>query len=524
MKAAIYCRLSKEDREKNLESESIQNQKALLLQYAQAQDWQVYDIYCDEDYSGADRDRPAFKRLLRDGESRRYQVLLVKTQSRFTRDMELVEKYIHNEFLLWGIRFIAVLDHTDTGIGGGKKARQINGLVNEWYLEDLSDNIRAVLDMKRKAGKYIGSFPVYGYRKDPGDHNHLVADEEAAGIVREIFRLCLSGCGKQRIAALLNRQGVPNPTRYKQEHGLGYVNGSQQNELGLWSRTTVGRILKNRMYVGDMVQGTRRKVSYKNARLEALPPEDWIVVPQTHEALIAPSVFEAVEAMLRGRTRSGGSGEVHSLGGLARCAGCGSTLCKVSSGSGSIRRSYLRCKLHAVEKSLCTSHAVRLDTLENAVAQLLRECLDRYFSPAAALRTIGAGLERTKRNSRRQETAHGGREALAAALEQRKAAVRSLYLDKTSGLLSPEQFRELNEAFLLEIASLETRLAQTGDSAGEPAVPTPEPAQNPAFQINELLHFSTPPRELAVLLIGCLEVGERDPETGVQPLTVRWRF
>lgn len=145
----------------------------------------------------------------------KFEVILAKTQSRFTRDMELVEKYLHGLFPEWGVRFIAVLDHVDTCDPAGKKARQINGLINEWYLEDLSGNVRAVLDHKRRSGSYIASFALYGYRKDPQDHSRLLPDEPAAQVVRQIFALYLQGNGAGRIAQTLNAQGVPPPSAYR---------------------------------------------------------------------------------------------------------------------------------------------------------------------------------------------------------------------------------------------------------------------------------------------------------------------
>ncbi|MEG1850355.1 MAG: recombinase family protein, partial [Oscillospiraceae bacterium] len=201
-------------------SESIQNQKSLLIKYAVEKGWDIYKIYCDEDFSGADSQRPDFNLMLTAAEGRKFNVVLCKTQSRFTRDMELVEKYIHGKFPLWGIRFVAIADNVDTDVKGNKKARQINGLINEWYLEDLSENIRMVLDSKRRDGQYIGGFPLYGYRADPADKHHLVIDQEAATVVRQIFQWSLEGEGKQRIAARLNAQGVPSPTKYKLDHGL----------------------------------------------------------------------------------------------------------------------------------------------------------------------------------------------------------------------------------------------------------------------------------------------------------------
>lgn len=191
----------------------------MLLRYAAEHGYTVQEVYIDEDYSGADRRRPAFNQMLAAAEQREFDVILAKTQSRFTRDMELVEKYLHGKFAEWGIRFIAVVDHVDTQDRAGKKARQINGLINEWYLEDLSDNVRSVLTHKRWQGDYIATFALYGYRKDPADHSRLLPDPEAAAVVRHIFALYLQGYGTARIAHILNAEGVPPPSVYRQQHG-----------------------------------------------------------------------------------------------------------------------------------------------------------------------------------------------------------------------------------------------------------------------------------------------------------------
>ena len=225
MKAAIYCRLSEEDTSKlneNDDSGSIQNQKSMLQQYSIEQGWEIYNIYSDDDYAGADRRRPEFNRLLRDAEQRKFDIVLCKTQSRFTRELELVEKYIHGLFPLWGIRFVSIVDNADTANKGNKKSRQINGLVNEWYLEDMSENIRSVLTNRRKNGYHIGAFALYGYKKDPNQKGHLIVDEAAAAVVREVFDLFSQGYGKTAIARLLNDRGIPNPTEYKKLQGLRY--------------------------------------------------------------------------------------------------------------------------------------------------------------------------------------------------------------------------------------------------------------------------------------------------------------
>lgn len=225
MRCAIYCRLSREDENKIDESESIQNQRLLLHQYAADRGWTVCAEYVDDDRSGADADRPGFQALLRDAEAGRFEILLCKTQSRFTRDLELSEHYLHRRFVEWGVRFISVVDGVDTGRRDNLKTRQLGGLINEWYLADLSDNVRAVLDAKRRRGDFIGSFAPYGYRKSRTERGRLEPDPEAAAVVREIFRLAGDGISYAEIARWLNARGVPNPTAYKLMHGEHYFNG-----------------------------------------------------------------------------------------------------------------------------------------------------------------------------------------------------------------------------------------------------------------------------------------------------------
>ena len=180
--------------------------KNILIKYAAQQGWSIYKIYSDDDFSGLDNQRPAWNEMIKDAKERKFNIILCKSQSRFTRDMEVVEKYLHNKFIEWGIRFIGLTDNSDTLNKGNKKQRQINGLVNEWYCEDVSENIKSVFDMKRKEGKFIGSFACYGYKKDPKNKNKLLIDEEAAQVIRMIFKWYLEGYGTQRIAYMLNQK------------------------------------------------------------------------------------------------------------------------------------------------------------------------------------------------------------------------------------------------------------------------------------------------------------------------------
>ncbi len=196
LKAALYIRLSRDDRDKirkEDDSESIINQQNMLMNYCKEKNIEIYNIYNDEDYSGSDRERPAFNRMIQDAEKRKFNMVLCKTQSRFARDMELVEKYVNGLFPIWGIRFVGVVDNADSTNKYNRKQRQITSLVDQWYLEDLSENVKATLASKRKQGLWVGAFAPYGYKKDPDNKNHLIVDEEAAEIVRYIFEQYASG-------------------------------------------------------------------------------------------------------------------------------------------------------------------------------------------------------------------------------------------------------------------------------------------------------------------------------------------
>ncbi len=449
--------------------------------------------------------------MIQAAKQKKFQIILCKSQSRFTRDMELVEKYIHGLFPIWGIRFIAVADNADTEVKGNKKARQINGLVNEWYLEDLSENVRMVFDLKRREGKYIGGFPIYGYRKDPADKNHIIPDPEAAEVVRQIYRWSMEGHGRQNIAYLLNQQGIPNPTRYKAERGW-TCNHPIKNDFGLWNKVTVGRILTNEMYTGVMIQGRRRKVSYKSKVIIDTPEDQWYRVEGTHEAIIDRATFDAVQRGLRLRTKTDGSGEAHLLSGLVKCADCGSTMSKCSNG----KRAYLRCKLYADsgKQKLCTRHSVRLDQLIDLVSDRIRYYVQTYYELDAA--------DIQPQKDTRREALEQERKSIVAQLEKRSQALKTLYLDKVAGIIGEGQFVELNQSFLDEKSRLEQRLGRINEELENRE--QPQQQADLMEKARKLLRLEAVPRELVIGLIDCIEIGERNPNTGQQEVKISWKF
>lgn len=298
--AAIYCRLSEEDKNKaGAESESIQNQKAMLEQYAREQGWSIWEIYCDEDYTGSDRNRPAFNRLLLDARAGCFDIILCKSQSRFTRELELVEKYLHGKFPEWGIRFIGYADHADTENRGNKKSRQINGLVNEWYLEDLSENIKTVFRTKQQNGKFIGSFAPYGYEKSAQDKNLLVPDVDAADIVKKIFVYSADGMSASEIAAKLNAAHIPNPSAYKQRRYPTFRRAGIPTEQ--WCGTSVRELLSNPVYYGALRQHLREKRSYKSDAVSRVDEDEWIIVDGTHQPIVSKELWQQAQQKNKAR-------------------------------------------------------------------------------------------------------------------------------------------------------------------------------------------------------------------------------
>ncbi len=517
MKAAIYCRLSEEDRNKQSETEesgSIQNQKAMLLQYTMEQGWELYNIYSDDDYTGSDRRRPAFNRLLQDAEQRKFDIILCKTQSRFTRELELVEKYIHGLFPLWGIRFISIVDNADTANKGNKKSRQINGLVNEWYLEDMSENIRSVLTNKRVNGLHIGAFALYGYQKDPDQKGHLIIDKEAAAVVHEVFTLFAQGYGKTAIARMLNDRGIPNPTEYKRLHGLRYQQPKSKSST-LWKYSAISNMLVNEIYIGNMVQGKYGSVSYKTKQNKPRPKSEWIIVRNTHEPIIERALWDKVQALIAQRAKPFDVGTIGLFAKKARCAYCG---CVMRS-SKSHDKHYLKCATRHMSKDACIGSFISSQKLERIVIDELNRLSAKYLDRAE--------LEQRVRfcNTLQDQKSHLLSDI---AIYQKKIAayskgIRDLYMDKVKGLISENDYIEMSKDFTAERTRLE-RMAFDAEkqlSGIHEKMVSGDHRREWIEQYTNLEHLN---REIVETLIDYISVGKRIPGTKDVPIEIHWNF
>lgn len=521
MKVAIYCRLSEEDRNKQFETDdsgSIQNQKAMLLQYAMEQGWELYNVYSDDDYTGADRRRPEFNRLLQDAEQHRFDIVLCKTQSRFTRELELVEKYIHGLFPIWGIRFISIVDNADTANKGNKKSRQINGLVNEWYLEDMSDNIRSVLTNRRKNGFHIGAFALYGYQKDPDQKGHLIIDEEAAAVVREVFTLFSQGYGKTAIARLLNDRGIPNPTEYKRLHGLRYQQPKKKNST-LWKYFAISNMLTNEIYIGNMVQGKYGSVSYKTKQNRPRPKETWYRVEGTHEPIIDRALWDRVQALVAQRAKPFDVGTIGLFAKKARCANCGDTM---RSGKTSPKRGgkhYLQCANRHIAKDACIGSFIAVDKLEQLVMEELNRLSAEYLDRDELERNIEfcENLQEQKARLRTDLAVYQKK------IEEYAKGIRELYMDKVRGLISEGDFAELSKGFSAERTRLERVVVETEKQLVqlEEKIAAGDNRRELIEQYTNLDHLT---REVVETLIDYISVGKRIPGTKDVPIEIHWNF
>lgn len=517
LRVAIYCRLSDEDRDKQSEeedSQSIQNQKSMLLKYALDHNWEVYKIYSDDDYTGADRRRPEFNKLLEDAKNRKFNIVLCKTQSRFTRELELVEKYIHGLFPLWGIRFVSIVDNADTANKGNKKSRQINGLVNEWYLEDMSENIKSVLTDRRVNGHHIGAFALYGYKKDPDIKGHLIIDDEAAAIVREIFTLFSQGYGKTNIARILNDRGVPNPTEYKRLKGLRYKPCKGKTGT-LWKYFAISDMLVNEIYIGNMVQGKYGSISYKSKINKPRPKELWYRKEGTHEPIIDIELWNKVQSMVKEKAKPFVNGEVGLFARKTFCMNCGYTM-RSSKAHG---KHYLKCTSKHIAKDACIGAFVGVDTLENVVLNEIKELSRKYLDKDALEQNI-------KWDSDLQDkikTIEKENETYAKKLGEYTKGLKELYLDKVKGIISESDYLDLSKDFSSQKEKMESLINENKEKI-EMLKLKIQNGENRRILVEKYTNLDHLTREIVEELIEKIDVGKRDPVTRELPIEIHWKF
>lgn len=325
--AGIYLRLSREDGDK-MESDSIASQRAIIERFLQEhEDIVITDTYIDDGFSGTNFNRPSFRRMEKDWQDKKINCIIVKDLSRFGRDYIDTGNYLERVFPVEDIRFIAINDGYDNLNQQNSDCLMIpvKNVFNGYYAKDIQTKVNASLEAKRQNGEFVGSFACYGYKKDPHDKHKLIIDEYPASIIRRIFKEYAKGKGQLTIAKELNDENILCPCIYKESKGSNYKNGHRLEGTTYWTYGTVHRILRNEMYIGNMVQGkSYRKVMKGKATVK--DKKDWVIVKGTHEPIIDKDLWETVQRQfsmdIRQDIREGMQNNVHLFAGLLICGDC----------------------------------------------------------------------------------------------------------------------------------------------------------------------------------------------------------
>lgn len=515
-KVAIYCRLSQEDRNKKTkedDSESIKNQKIMLQEYANDQKWEIYGVFSDDDYTGTDRNRPAFNEVIKLAKEKKIDIILCKSQSRFARELEIVEKYINGLFLDWSIRFVSITDNIDTAKEGTTLVRQMNGIIDEQYLGNLSVSIKSALKTKREHGEHTGGLALYGYKKDPEKKGHLIIDPAAAEVVRTVFTLYNQGMGKTAIARELNNRGIPNPTQYKVQSGIAYK--TPKNKLGtLWKYPAITDMLQNQMYIGDMVQGKYGSVSYKSHKNKPKPKEQWIIVKGTHEPIIDINLWNSVQSKINSNFKPFSGGKVGLFAKKCKCKYCGYTL-KTSK---SHNDRYLRCPTRQVSKDNCIGSFISENVVKRTVLKEINSLIHKYLNVDKLEKSIIIEKFRDKKQQIQKEIAQ-----CESNLAKKSKAIHASYMDKINGIITQEQFIEFNQSFIKEKESIERLLKEKQNKLLE-YNNEQEMLKSKRQILEQYINVTELSREMVDNLVDYIVVGQKDPITKKKTIEIHWKI
>ena len=388
-KAGCYVRLSKEDKEHMISSQSVLSQKQMIEKFLQAHpDIELFDYFVDDGYSGTDMERPEFQRMKQAFEDGVINCIIIKDLSRLARNDEESGKYIFIIFPFYNIRFISVNDHVDSY----ERPESVNNLeisfkniMHSEYSRDLSKKVISASNVRRKRGEFLGAFCSYGYKKDPLDFHHLIIDEEPAEIVKYIFKRYLESQNIYAISQELSENGVMTPLEYKKSKGENLFIPGKKINVSFWKDSTVKRILTNEVYTGCLVQGKRRKISYKSKKIIETDEDEWIKVENTHEAIIPQSAFEEVQRLIKQNYRCHSSPVFRNVfAGKLFCGQCGAAMSVINTAQ-KVNRYYFVCKVAYKKKGLCEAKRMRVEQVEAIVLAVLNNYL-RLCSDLIALK------------------------------------------------------------------------------------------------------------------------------------------
>lgn len=440
-RAAIYCRLSKDD-DLDGTSASIENQRDMLEKFCEKQGWEVTAVYQDDGFTGLNMERPDLKRMLKAIERKQVNLVITKDLSRLGRNYLQTGQLIEDFFPRNGVRYIAMNDGIDT-MRDNNDIAPFKNILNEYYARDTSKKIRSVKKTMALNGGFCGSFAPYGYMVDPKNKRQLLVDPETAPTVKRIFELSKQGNSVHQIARTLCEDGILIPRAYR-----AMKNGTLDTSTGFkfptdWVGKNVKMILENQVYLGHMVSHKTQTKSFKNKKLVSVPKEEWIIVRNTHEAIVDEETFELVQKFISVKKRPNKTGRPNMFVGLVKCPDCGRNMA-FSNPNG--REPRFRCRTYARNSNLCTTHAISYDALQQIVMGDIQKHIksmealgDQFIEEMHELSEKGGGQ---KIKQFRQDL-----EIAEKRIAEIDSVIMKLFEQNALGKITDERFEKMSSAY-----------------------------------------------------------------------------
>ena len=463
---ALYSRLSVGDEDRDGgESNSIQNQKKFLESYARQLKLTNIRHYIDDDESGRFFDRSAYSRMIEDVENGKIGVCIMKDMTRWGRDYLQVGNAMEI-FRRNNVRFIAVNNGIDSEKPDTLEFAPFINIMSEWYARDISQKVKTGIRTKGASGKPIATEAPYGYVKDPGDKDFWLIDEEAAEVVRLIFRLFLDGKNRNQIAVYLKNEQVPTPTFYMKDRGRGTAKSKPLNEENRykWNKTTLTKILTRQEYCGDVVNFKTAK-HFRDKRNHYVDRSQWQITENVHEPIVDRADFENVQRILENIPvkRPNGDGEIHPLSGLLFCKDCGAKMhIRIDYRNGGKRHIAYCSEYHKgkARNPKCNSpHIMDADLLMQTVSEVLKKIAEYSISNRAdfeALVKKSLDVQQTDRTKKQQKRVP----QITTRLEQIEKVLDKLYEDNALGTIEQDRYEQMSQKYSEEYYTLKTELAE----------------------------------------------------------------
>ena len=488
-----YIRLSESDEDKTYESdsESVINQRHLLMDFVKENGFTFVDEYVDDGYTGTNFNRPGFQRMIKDIESGRINCVITKDLSRLGRNHVGCGNLLEEYFPANKIRFISILDGVDTFLDSANNdIAPFKSLFNDMTSKDTSKKIRSILKNKKQQGKFIGSKPSFGYIRDPLDKGHLIPNPDTAWIVKRIFNEVSRGDKISDIIERLNNENIPTPSAYKQ-----IKNSKRQINGYIWTCSTINKILKNRMYTGDMIQNVQTKLNYKSQKRICLSSEYWIIVENTHEPLVDKLVFNQIQTSAN-RTRTVKLNRPQRLlEGLLYCKECGNKLTV----SYREKRNYWSINCNKYSRSprqrLCEPHFSEYNSFEKIILNQIKKTCKKYIEKV----DIDDLVSNVKSEKDNKEDLIIEKQKLESNIKDLQLKIAALYEDKYNGIISVDTYTRLSSNTENLIRTYNSRIKELENCINE--VPKKHNDEETKQKIKELISMKKPTRELLFILV-----------------------